>query len=136
MAERDRVEQLNGAVDAVLSGSPVAGELSEVLEVLCDLPDQEFRARLKLELMKKERGMIATTHVREGFRTVTPYLHVQGADRFIDFLKQAFDANENFRVNRPDGSIKHAELRVGDSILEVADAEPLSFGLHMYVPDV
>jgi PhnB protein len=54
----------------------------------------------------------------EGFHSITPYLQVKGAAELIDFLKQAFDARENLRVPRPDGTIMHAELRIGDSAVE------------------
>ena len=53
--------------------------------------------------------------------TVTPYIIVKGAAQFIDFLKQAFDAHEFGRAGNPDGTIGHAEVRVGDSTLMIAD---------------
>ncbi len=61
--------------------------------------------------------------IPEGFHTLTPYLAVNGAARLIDFLKEGFGAVEKFRVNRPDSElVMHAEMRIGDSVLEVADA--------------
>jgi uncharacterized glyoxalase superfamily protein PhnB len=74
-----------------------------------------------------------------GKRTATPYIAVKGAGAFIDFLKGAFDAEELGRVPNPDGTIGHAEVRVGDSILMMFDARPEwrdtpSF-LCLYVPD-
>ena len=52
--------------------------------------------------------------VPEGYHTVTPYLVVQGAGKLIDFMKAAFDAREIFRMPMPDGSIGHAEMRIGN----------------------
>src|SRR6202162_1512878 len=61
--------------------------------------------------------------IPEGFHTLTPYLAVNGAARLIDFLKEGFGAVEKFRVNRPGSElVMHAEMRIGDSALEVADA--------------
>lgn len=132
MAERDRIEQLNQAVDAVLAG----GEGPALLAALRDLPGPEFRARLKSELMKEARNMMTASYIRPGLRTVTPYLHVDGAGRFLEFVRQAFGAEETFRTGRPDGTVMHAEVKLGDSMLEVADAAPSAVGLHLYVPDV
>ena len=75
----------------------------------------------------------------EGFSTVTPYLIVRGADKLIDFLKMAFGAEEKLRVPTEDGKIMHAEVRIGDSAVELADANerygPMPASLHIYVPD-
>ena len=81
----------------------------------------------------------AVTPFREGFHSLTPYLIVEGAAKLIDFLKQAFGAEEKFRVPKPDGSIMHAEVRIGGSVIELADANaqhpPRPTNLHFYVPD-
>ena len=81
----------------------------------------------------------AVTPLREGFHSITPYLIVEGAAKTIDFLKQAFGAEEKFRVPKPDGSIMHAEVRIGGSVVELADANdqypPRPTSLHLYVPD-
>jgi PhnB protein len=50
----------------------------------------------------------------EGYHTVTPYFIVSGAADFIEFLKQAFGAQEKERYGRPEGAITHAEVRLGD----------------------
>jgi PhnB protein len=74
-----------------------------------------------------------------GFHSVTPYLVVPGADRLLQFLKDAFDAEEVGVYRKEDASIMHAELRIGDSIIEMGQANdkwtatPAS--LHLYVPD-
>jgi PhnB protein len=65
---------------------------------------------------------------------------VQGADRVIEFLKQAFEAKEVERMSMPDGSIMHAEVRAGDSTVMLGEASgqwgPMPASLYMYVPDV
>ena len=62
--------------------------------------------------------------VPEGYHTVTPYLTVNGAARAIDFYQRAFGAKEIMRMNGPDGKIGHAELRIGDSVIMLADEMP------------
>jgi PhnB protein len=57
------------------------------------------------------------------YSTVDPYLPVKGVPAFIDFLGKAFDANEELRVPNPDGSIGHAEVRIGDSVLLMFDSK-------------
>jgi len=83
-------------------------------------------------------------HVPEGLRDVSIYLHPDGAARFIDFLKAAFAAEEFARYDAPDGSVLHAKIRIGDSIIEMGDARrhssglylaPMPTGIYMYVPD-
>lgn len=78
--------------------------------------------------------------IRPGFRSITPYLIVPGAGRLIEFLKEAFGAEEKFRVNRPDGCIMHAEVQMGDSMLELAETPvgqtPRLAPLHLFVEDV
>ncbi len=78
--------------------------------------------------------------VPDGYHTVTPYLVVQGVAQLIDFMKQAFAAEEIRRMTRPDGSIGHAEVKIGDSRVMLGEAggefEPMPTMLHMYVEDV
>ena len=84
----------------------------------------------------------ATKNVKpipEGYRTITPYLVVKGADKLIDFLKKAFGAEERFRMPGPNGTIAHAELKIGDSMLMTADGarewQPMPSMIHLYVED-
>jgi uncharacterized glyoxalase superfamily protein PhnB len=73
--------------------------------------------------------------VTEGYRSVNPFLIVEGAPKLIQFLKQTFDAKVEESVNGPDGRIAHAELTVGDSIIMMSDATP-KYGAtasHLYV---
>jgi PhnB protein len=76
----------------------------------------------------------------EGYSTVSPYLVAEGAQRVIDFLKKVFDATELRRYDMPDGSIMHAEVRVGDTVIMIGDAgdqwPALPSHLHVYVDDV
>lgn len=60
--------------------------------------------------------------IRDGFHTVTPYLLVEGAPRLIEFLVRAFDAQVRALEARPGGSIMHAEVRIGDSMLMLGEA--------------
>ena len=56
-----------------------------------------------------------------GYTSVAPYLVVAGAQRVIDFLKQAFNVTELRRFDLPDGSVMHAEVRVEDTVVMIAD---------------
>lgn len=56
-----------------------------------------------------------------GYHTATPYLIIRGAARAIEFYTQAFGAREVFRLPGPDGKIGHAEIKIGDSVLMLAD---------------
>ncbi len=80
--------------------------------------------------------------VPEGYTTVTPYLAVSDVAKLIEFLKRTFGAEETERLVRPDGTIYHAEVRIGDSMVMMGepagDAEeaPETPGtLYVYVED-
>jgi PhnB protein len=76
----------------------------------------------------------------DGYSTVSPYLVVSGAQRVIDFLTETFDATPLRRYDMPDGSIMHAEVRIGDTVVMLGDAggewPPVPSFLHVYVDDV
>jgi len=79
--------------------------------------------------------------VPEGYHTVTPYLVVDGAEKIIRFMKEAFGAQTVFEpMTRPDGKVMHAEVRIGDSMLMISDsserARATTATLHLYVPNV
>lgn len=78
-------------------------------------------------------------YIPEGLRTVTPYLIPHGSAQLIEFVKRAFDAEEVMRHEEPKGTIVHAEVRIGDSIIELGEArgdwQPKPMALHLYVPD-
>lgn len=85
--------------------------------------------------------------IPEGYHSLTPYLIVRGAATAIDFYVRAFGATELMRMPMPDGRIGHAELRIGDSQVMLADEMPemkivgpqslggTSVGLALYVED-
>jgi len=62
--------------------------------------------------------------VPEGFHTATPYLIIKGAVRAIDWYKEVFGATELERIADPDGKIRHAEIRIGDSPFMITDENP------------
>ena len=63
---------------------------------------------------------LGASAVPEGLRTVTPYLHPQGAPAYIEFLKGAFGAIEEARHLDPGGRVMHAQVRIGNAVLELA----------------
>jgi uncharacterized glyoxalase superfamily protein PhnB len=77
--------------------------------------------------------------IPEGYHTVTPWIVVKGAAELIDYLKTAFDAEEMARETNPDGSIGHAEIKIGDSVIMLFDAKenwPATPGFfRLYVED-
>jgi PhnB protein len=82
---------------------------------------------------------MAVKPIPEGHHTVTPYLVVRDVAQLIDFMKQAFAAEEILRMAQPDGVIMHAEVRIGDSQVMLGEArgdnEPMPAMLHLYVED-
>jgi PhnB protein len=86
--------------------------------------------------------------IPDGYHSVTPYLFVKGALQAIDFYKNVFGATEILRVPGPDGRVMHAEVKIGDSIVMLADENPrqgvmspqtiggYSVGMHLYVENV
>jgi len=88
-----------------------------------------------------------STSIPAGYHSVTPAIVVRDAAAAIDFYKRAFGAEEINRMAGPDGSIMHAEIRVGDSVVMLGEENeqwgtrsPLSLGgvhgsLHIYVAD-
>ena len=74
----------------------------------------------------------------KGFRSVTPHLYAQRPVDLIGFLQRAFGGEEVYRAEMPDGSIPHAQVRIGDSIVALAGGHgpytPMPTTLHLYVP--
>jgi PhnB protein len=62
--------------------------------------------------------------IPDGYHSVTPYLIIDGAARALDFYKRAFDAKELMRIPSPGDKIGHAEIRIGDSVIMLADEHP------------
>lgn len=140
MAERDKFELLNDALEG--TAPPEDRQVRELLAIarkLRTLPREDFKTRLKAEL--KEKAMATTTiqPIREGLHTITPYIITTDASRFIDFLKQAFGGEEKLRVPLPNGSIMHAEVKIGDSMIELSDGSERypsrPAAIHIYLPD-
>lgn len=77
----------------------------------------------------------------DGYTSVAPYLVVEGAAGTIDFLQRVFDAAELRRFADAGGKLVHAEVRVGDTVVMIADGMPPAWPavpshVHVYVEDV
>ena len=91
---------------------------------------------------------MATKPIPDGYRTATPYLILKGAAEAIEFYKRAFGATEMLRMADPNGRVGHAEIRIGDSVIMLADEHPemghrgprslggSSVSIMLYLPDV
>ncbi|HEV2489480.1 MAG TPA: VOC family protein [Candidatus Acidoferrales bacterium] len=92
-----------------------------------------------VKVLQQQRATGAVPFKREGFRAITPYIIVPGAAQFIEFLKSAFGAEEMGRVPAPGGKIMHAEVKLGDSMIEMSDGNeqygPSPVTIHLTVPD-
>jgi PhnB protein len=82
---------------------------------------------------------MAVKKIPDGYSTYTPYYVVDGGAEFIDFLKKAFGAEELVRMPMPDGKLGHAEVRLGSSMVMLADQNPThaatSVNAALYVED-
>jgi len=90
---------------------------------------------------------MAVKPIPEGYRSVTPYLIVKGAAKAIDYYKKVFGATEIMRMPGPNGTVMHAEIKIGDSVIMLADEQQGNFrspeglggspvSLMVYVEDV
>jgi PhnB protein len=91
---------------------------------------------------------MAVKAIPDGYHSVTPYMIVKGAAQAIDFYKKAFGATEVMRFSGPNNTVMHAEIKIGDSLVMLADEHengpyrsPLAVGgtpvsLMVYVEDV
>ena len=89
-----------------------------------------------------------TDWIPSGYPRVTPYLHVDGASKAIEFYSDVLGATERMRMPAPDGKLGHAELEIGDSVIMLADEFPdmnvrgpktvggTPVTIHVYVDDV
>jgi PhnB protein len=82
--------------------------------------------------------MTSAKTIPDGYHTVTPYLLVQDAEKLIDFVIKVFDAKETVRMSMPNGTIGHAEVRLGDSVIMLSEAQggdykPMPTGIYLYV---
>jgi PhnB protein len=82
---------------------------------------------------------MSSTGFANDYRTITPYLVVQDVPQLLDFLQAAFGAQERVRVPRADGSVMHAEVLIGDSIVKMgepkADMSPTPGAIFLRVDD-
>ena len=91
---------------------------------------------------------MSVSPVPAGHHTVTPYLSVNGGTKALEFYKHAFGASEMYKLVMPDGRLGHAEIRIGDSVIMLADQFPEYGGktpqtlggtpvsIYLYVEDV
>lgn len=83
---------------------------------------------------------MSTAHKPDGYTSVSPYLIVDGAERTIEFLVRVFGAVELRRFPDDSGRLMHAEVRIEDTVLMLADSTegwpPVPGHVHIYVPDV
>ena len=77
--------------------------------------------------------------IPEGFHALTPYLFAQGASRLIEFISAAFEGELIFQQMRADGTLMHATMRIGDSMLMLGDPipefGPMPTSIYLYVVD-
>ena len=159
--KRPLADQLDEVVQAMLVSlqpRPEAAphrEVAPLLSIARELryfPREEFRATLKSELQRRASMSLnqgiessaaapakAVHYMRPGFTSITPYIIVNGASQFIDFLKNAFDGVERLRVPAPDGTLMHSEVAIGNGMIEAGDANaqipPAPTDIHLYVND-
>lgn len=139
MAERNQFDRLDDVIDAILAGRTVPvveadlAALALVAADLRDLPSPEFRTRLRKELIPMET-MTATAN------SVRPYFILDGASRFIEFLQKTFDAEVLVNVPAPGGTVMHATVQIGDSVVEMGDTggqwTRVAPPLHAYIENV
>ena len=94
--------------------------------------------------------MSKVSYIPKDYNSVTPYLVIKGAAQAIEYYKRVFGATEHVRMKGPDGKVGHAELKIGNSVIMLADENP-SMGtghtsaatigaspvsLYVYLPDV
>ena len=79
------------------------------------------------------------TYKPDGYTDVAPYLIVDGAQRTLDFLVEVFGGERLRHFPSPDGKIIHAEVRIGDTVVMLADGTeqwtPIGAHVHVYVED-
>ncbi len=119
------------------------GYLWGVSTVKEDMPVEEMHRRMK-GMTKGDTGgkKPAVNPIPAGFHMVTPYLVAENGPALVEFAKEAFGAEETFRIVAPAGGL-HAEVRIGDSMLMVGGgipgkefrSTPKTHALHIYVED-
>jgi PhnB protein len=129
-----QIEQLNKAVEAMLSrvegkdgkAPKVAAGIEPLLRIaagLRELPRENFKTRLKSELEGKKRMSTVAEPAAAVRVTASPRLAFRDAAKAIEFYTRALGAKETFRFEAG-GSIPHAEITIGDSIIDLTDEWP------------
>jgi PhnB protein len=127
-----QAEQLNRAVDAVFAGAASKAPrldasvepLAQIAAELRSLPREDFKARLKTELLKGRKTMTTVAEpVRSVRTTATPHITLKNATQAIEFYAKALGATETFRFEAG-GRIAHAEIKIGDTLIGVSDEWP------------
>ncbi len=76
---------------------------------------------------------------RPGFHSINAYLLAKDANKLLSFLKEVFDGEVIFRADKPDGTLGHSELQIGDSRVSIAEAsdewKPMPAMIYAFVPD-
>jgi len=97
-------------------------------------------ARTVRDAVAQEAGAMSHSYKPQDYTSVAVYLMADHAQQVIDFLRHTFAATELRRFASPDGSIMHAEVRIDDTVVMIADRGPdtpaMPMWLHVYVPDV
>ena len=162
MAKRSLALQLDEVVQAMLVSLQPRPEqapdrelasLTQVAQLLRELPREEFRVALESNLQRRvpmseatagaaktaEAQARALHYQRPGLTAITPYIIVRPAAQFMEFLKTALDGIERLRMPAPDGSIRHAEVEIGNGAIEVSDGNDqyptAPAAIHLYVDD-
>src|SRR5215471_16694507 len=140
MPERPLSEKLDEAIDNLLAGTPQAGSpdstlsaLMKIVDRLQEMPDDGFKMRLSRELQQefhRRTSMTVSTRIEPtagefaAIHNVTPFICVAEGERFIEFMKHTFAAEETHRhPHHPGGFV--ATVRIGDSDLLVMGGESL-----------
>src|SRR6266436_4606934 len=165
MPKRSLIDQLENAIQAMLPRpdsrlvspredfDPSVAALLGIARDLRDLPREDFKVRLRTNLERSSqmenaaKQAISSDASKQaetmpgGYHTIAPYIIVPRAGEFIEFLTNAFAGTERFRVGREPGSelIMHAEVAIGNSIVELADANEqipaAPMAIHLYFDD-
>src|SRR3954466_10189911 len=156
MSELELTDKLEQEIEAMLAtgakASDVAEPMAELLGIateLRDLPRAEFKARLQIELegdavmSTAAKPATKTNPVREGFRTITPYLVVPDVPAEVQFLQQAFGAEGQVYGLGSQGGF-HGEYKIGDAMVMIGGGgagsawkgEPFPASIHLYVQNV
>ena len=165
LPNRSLVDRLDNAIQGMLARAdgqvaaprdnfdPRVTALLGIVRDLRDLPREDLKVRLRAELERSLQMENAAKQAKSSdaskqtatrptrFHTIAPYFIVPRAGEFIEFLKNAFGGTERFRVGREPGSefIMHAEVTIGNSTIELADANEqfraAPMAIHLYVDD-